>query len=85
MKKYYVDLEYVDIYVFTEKELTQEIIYKLGSECFGLRKCMGRCEEIKLVEEDKDEDFKDITIIYNCGDFNIFKGDKCITNTAWLI
>ena len=84
MKKYYVDLEYVSIYVYTEKELTKEMVYKLGSECFGLRKNMGNCEEIRLVEEDKDENIEDITIISNYGDYNIFKGDKYIINTAYL-
>ena len=84
MKKYYVDLENVLIYVYTERELTKEMIYKLGTECFGLRKCMGNCEELKLVEEDKDYDYEDITIISNSGDFNIFKGDKLIENTSYL-
>ena len=48
------------------------------------RKCMGNCEELKLVEEDKDYDYEDITIISNSGDFNIFKGDKLIENTSYL-
>ena len=84
MKKYYVDLEYSSIYVYTERELTEEIVYRLGGECFGLRKCMGECKELTLVEEDKDENLEDITIISNCGDYNIFKGDNYIMNTSYL-
>lgn len=67
------------------KRINEEMVYKLGSQCFGLRKNMGECEEIKLVEEDKNEDLEDITIIYNYGDFNIFKGDRWIANTGFLV
>ena len=44
---------------------------------------MGECN-VKLLEEDKETDFKDITIISNSGDFNILQGDTYIENTAYL-
>lgn len=82
MKKYGVDFEYVYVYYYTERELTEELAIEMGSKCFGLRKSMGDCK-IELLEENE-EDYEDITIISNCGDFNIFKGDKYIDNTAYL-
>lgn len=83
MKKYGVDFEYVYVYYYTEMELTEELARELGSKCFGLRKSMGECN-IELLEENKETDFKDITIISNSGDFNIFRGDTYIENTAYL-
>lgn len=83
MKKYGVDFEYVYCYYYTERELTEELARKLGRECFGLRKSMGECT-IQLLEENKEENYKDITIISNSGDFNIFQGDTYIDNTAFL-
>lgn len=83
MKKYGVDFEYVYVYYYTEMELTEELAREFGSKCFGLRKSMGECN-IELLEEDKETDFKDITIISNSGDFNIFRGDTYIENTAYL-
>lgn len=83
MKKYGVDFEYVYVYYYTERKLTEELARELGSKCFGLRKSMGECN-IELLEEDKETDFKDITIISNSGDFNIFEGDIHIENTAYL-
>lgn len=79
MKKYKVDFEYVDVYILTEMELTKEIAYELGSECFGLRKSMGECT-IELEKEYEDRDYKDITILFNNGDYNIFKGKEHIDN-----
>ena len=83
MKKYGVDFEYIYVYYYTERELTEELARELGSKCFGLRKSMGECN-IELLEENKETDFKDITIISNSGDFNIFRGDTYIENTAYL-
>lgn len=83
MKKYGVDFEYIYVYYYTERELTEELARELGSKCFGLRKSMGECN-VKLLEEDKETDFKDITIISNSGDFNILQGDTYIENTAYL-
>lgn len=83
MKKYGVDFEYVYVYYYTEMELTEELARELGSKCFGLRKSMGECN-IELLEENKETDFKDITIISNSGDFNIFRGDTYIENTTYL-
>ena len=57
MKKYGVDFEYVYVCYYTERELTEELARKLGSECFGLRKSMGECN-IELLEEDKETDIK---------------------------
>lgn len=82
MKKYEVDFEYVTTYYYTERKLTEDVARRLGSQCFGLRKNMGECT-IRLLEENED-DYKDITIISNCGDFNIFRGDTYIDNTAYL-
>ena len=84
MKKYGVDFEFIYVYYYTERELTEELAKKLGKECFGLRKSIGKCKNIELLEEDKETDYKDITIISNCGDFNVFKGDDYIDNTAYL-
>lgn len=86
MKKYKVDFEYVIVYYLTEMDLTEDLAYELGSKCFGLRKSMGECE-IELVKEYKETDYKDITIIYNNGDFNIFKGKEHIDNltSSWII
>lgn len=78
-----MDFEYVTTYYYTERELTEDLAIKLGSECFGLRKSMGRCS-IRLLKEDKEEDYKNITIISNSGDFNVFQGDTYIVNTAFL-
>ena len=83
MKKYGVDFEYVYVYYYTEMELTEELARELGSKCFGLRKSMGECN-IELLEENKETDFKDITIISNSGDFNIFRGDTFIEKTTYL-
>lgn len=83
MKKYEVDFEFVTTYYYTERELNESLARKLGAECFGLRKSMGRCT-IRLLEEDKETDYKDITIISNSGDFNVFQGDTYIDNTAFL-
>ena len=83
MKKHGVDFEYVYVIYYTERDLTEELARKLGSECFGLRKSMGECN-IQLLDEDKEKDYKDITIIKNDGDFNIFKGNEYIDNIAYL-
>lgn len=84
MKKYCIDLEIIDTYIFTERELDEKIVYKLCGQCFGLRKNMGRCREIKVEEENETWNLGDITIINNFGEFNIFKGDELIINTAFL-
>lgn len=83
MKKYGVDFEFVYAIYYTERDLTEELARKLGSKCFGLRKSMGECS-IELLEENNEEDYKDITIISNSGDFNIFQGDTYIDSTAFL-
>lgn len=62
MKKYGVDFEYVYVCYYTERELTEELARKLGSECFGLRKSMGECN-IELLEEEKEQILKDINRI----------------------
>ena len=38
MKKYGVDFEYVYVYYYTERELTEELAREFGSKCFGLRR-----------------------------------------------
>lgn len=83
MKKYGVDFEYVYVYYYTERELTEELARELGSKCFGLRKSMGECV-IELLKEDKEKDYKDITIISNSGDINIFKENEFIDEISYL-
>lgn len=83
MKIYKVNFEYITVYYYTEKVLTEKIAIKLGSQCFGLRKSMGNCK-IEFIGEDKDIDYKDITLLQYSGDVNIFKGTKYIENTAYL-
>ena len=83
MKKYKVNFEYITVYYYTEKELTERIARKMGLQCFGLRKSMGVCK-IDLISEDKDIDYKDITLLQNGRDINIIKGTTYIENTEYL-